>query len=414
MKIQTGKGFIPLATLIGIWSISALTSLPGLAISPILGKLSEVFPNSTEVDLQMLTSLPSFLIIPFIILSGKLTEKVNNIYLLLMGLGIFSLCGVLYLLSTQMWQLIAISALLGVGAGLIIPLSTGLISMFFSGEYRVKQFGLSSSISNLTLVLVTALTGYLAGVKWNLPFVVYLFPIISIILSPLVNRDLKSIAPSIKAADANKSTVPISVQNASFGKYGINTKHLVELMSFYGLLTLVCVIIGLNIPFLIKEYNLSSEISGFVISLFYLSMMLPGLFLNKIINSLKKETVFYSILLIALGLFLIVFFRHEIAVGAGAVLVGLGYGIIQPAIYEKTSCIASLKKTTLALAFVMSMNYLAILVSPFAYEFFRTVFHSETQQLPFKVNMFIALGMLVWAFIKRDTFILTFKPQEKQ
>jgi hypothetical protein len=32
-----GTGTIPLITLIAIWSISALTSLPGLAVSPIIG-----------------------------------------------------------------------------------------------------------------------------------------------------------------------------------------------------------------------------------------------------------------------------------------------------------------------------------------------------------------------------------------
>ena len=29
MKINTGRGTIPLITLVGIWSVSALTSLPG-------------------------------------------------------------------------------------------------------------------------------------------------------------------------------------------------------------------------------------------------------------------------------------------------------------------------------------------------------------------------------------------------
>ena len=106
----------------------------------------------------MLSSLPSLLIIPFIILSGKLTEKVNNIWLLQIGLSIFAVSGVLYLLSTKMWQLIAVSALLGVGSGLIVPLSTGLISRFFVGAYRTMQFGLSSAITNVALVLAT--TGY--------------------------------------------------------------------------------------------------------------------------------------------------------------------------------------------------------------------------------------------------------------
>ena len=112
MRIQTGRGTIPLITLVGIWSISALNALPGLAVSPILGKLSVIFPHSTELDIQMLSSLPSLLIIPFIILSGKLTEKVNEIRLLQLGLVIFALSGILYLLSNKMWQLIAVSALM--------------------------------------------------------------------------------------------------------------------------------------------------------------------------------------------------------------------------------------------------------------------------------------------------------------
>lgn len=138
MRIQTGQGTIPLITLIGIWSISALNALPGLAVSPILGRLSAIFPHSTELDIQMLSSLPSLLIIPFIILSGKLTEKINNVLLLQVGQVIFSLSGILYMLSTKMWQLITVSALLGIGSGLIVPLSTGLISRFLQ-EHTVRN-----------------------------------------------------------------------------------------------------------------------------------------------------------------------------------------------------------------------------------------------------------------------------------
>ena len=90
MKINTGQGTIPLITLIGIWSISALTSLPGLAVSPILGELSTIFPHATELDIQMLTSLPSLLIIPFVLLAGKLAEKRDFIRLLRVGLWLLS------------------------------------------------------------------------------------------------------------------------------------------------------------------------------------------------------------------------------------------------------------------------------------------------------------------------------------
>ena len=189
MKIQTGRGTIPLITLIAIWSISALTSLPGLAVSPILGDLTKIFPKATDLDIQMLTSLPSLLIIPFILLGGKLTEKVDYVRVLKVGLWLFAASGILYLISNRMWQLIVVSALLGIGSGLIIPLSTGLVSRYFVGTYRVKQFGLSSAITNFTLVIATAVTGYLAEVSWHLPFLVYLLPLISILLVGHLKED---------------------------------------------------------------------------------------------------------------------------------------------------------------------------------------------------------------------------------
>ena len=36
MKIKTGKGSVTLVVLLAIWSVSAIASLPGLAVSPIL------------------------------------------------------------------------------------------------------------------------------------------------------------------------------------------------------------------------------------------------------------------------------------------------------------------------------------------------------------------------------------------
>ena len=300
MRIQTGRGTIPLITLVGIWSISALNALPGLAVSPILGKLSVIFPHSTELDIQMLSSLPSLLIIPFIILSGKLTEKVNEIRLLQLGLVIFALSGILYLLSNKMWQLIAVSALMGIGSGLIVPLSTGLISRFFIGKYRTKQFGLSSAITNVTLVLATILTGYLAEVNWHLPFAVYLLPLISIVLSVYLKRSMEN-EPAIVSKSEVKAPVaadPVTVP----GKYGVDIKHLVQIMCFYGLATYLVIIVSFNLPFLMKEYKFTSGNSGLMISLFFLAIMAPGFILNQIVDLFKQKTKFVSLLAIALGM----------------------------------------------------------------------------------------------------------------
>lgn len=402
MKINTGQGTIPLITLIGIWSVSALTSLPGLAVSPILGELSTIFPHATELDIQMLTSLPSLLIIPFVLLAGKLAEKRDFIRLLRVGLWLFAASGVLYLFSSRMWQLMAVSALLGIGAGLIIPLSTGLISRYFTGEYRVRQFGYSSAITNMTLVVATAVTGYLAEVHWRLPFAVYLLPLISLVLSAYLKKDAASV--TIKQAAA--IIPPIQSTPIISGKYGIHIRHLVQLMLFYGLVTYVVLAVTFNLPFLMEAHHFSSGNSGLMISLFFLAIMAPGFMLDSLVKLLGNKTKLYSLLAIAIGLLLIWISPTEWLIVPGCILVGLGYGIIQPLIYDKTVDTAIPQKTTLALAFVMVMNYLAILLSPFITDFFQWIFHTGSQEFPFIFNLCITILIMYWAYAKKKNSCL--------
>ena len=171
MKIKTGKGTITLGVLLAIWSVSAIASLPGLAISPILGDLNKIFPKATDLEIQMLTSLPSLLIIPFVLLAGKLSVGKDKLKILAVGLSIFFLSGVACLFARSMMWLIVISCILGVGAGMVIPLSTGLIVDYFTGDSRVRQLGYSSAINNLTLVVATAVTPRATGIfgSWSIP-----------------------------------------------------------------------------------------------------------------------------------------------------------------------------------------------------------------------------------------------------
>ena len=398
MKIETGQGRIPLITLLGIWSISALNALPGLAVSPILGDLQKIFPKSSELDIQMLSSLPSLMIIPFLLLSGKLPERIDSIRLLRVGLVIFVASGVLYLMSNAMWQLIAISALLGVGSGLIIPLSTGLIGRFFVGRFRTKQFGLSSAITNLTLVVATVVTGYLAEIQWHLPFVVYLLPIISIILSFQLRKSLKQAPEPSPVVDATNNGLR---PNVVLGRSGIGERHLIEIMLFYGLVTYLVVIVSLNLPFLIEERGLPSGLSGTFISLFFLAIMAPGFILNWFLDLMGRATQLWAMLMIVVGLGLIVATGNEWLVGLGCVLSGVGYGIIEPIMYDRTTHISLPQKSTLALACVMAMNYVAILVCPFVIDFFKMIFNSHSELFAFQLNTVLAAITLIGALLYR-------------
>lgn len=138
-----------------------------------------------------------------------------------------------------------VSALLGIGSGLIIPLSTGLVSRYFTGEYRVKQFGYSSAITNVTLVVATAVTGYLAEVNWHLPFVVYLLPLVSLLLVGYLKGD----TGQPQKTEDTATVVPEESKRAIPGKYGIHVRHLLQLMLFYGVTTYVVLAVTFDLPF---------------------------------------------------------------------------------------------------------------------------------------------------------------------
>ena len=394
LKIQTGRGTIPLNVLVAIWSVSAVVSLPGLAISPILGDLDKIFKHATDLEIQMLTSLPSLLIIPFVLLAGKLSVSRNKLLILYTGLALFCISGFFSLFAKNIVLLIFINCVLGVGAGMVIPLSTGLIADHFTGAYRTRQLGISSSISNVTLVLATSLTGWLATVDWHYPFLVYLLPGVAL----LMTLSLRKYKPD-RGEAATIPAVPASPTDAAIGAVkwlpGIDVPRLVGLMLLYFLATYVVLVVTFNLPFLMQHYTLSSSASGVMISLFFLAIMLPGLFITWIIRKLKNATVFLPLLLICARLLLIYLFKYEWTIGLGCFVAGIGYGVIQPLVYDKSVRTADSKNTTLALALVMSVNYLAILLCPFIVDLLTGLFgKSGSADFPFVLNAAIVLFVL--------------------
>ena len=343
---------ITLTALLAIYSISMVTSLPGLAISPILGDLKNIFKDASDLELQMLESLPSFIIVPFILLAGRLSLKINKKRILIIGLSIFFGCSVIYPFSNSLWLLLVVSTLLGVGAGMIIPFSTGLIADNFTKRYRTRQLGIASSITNITLVLATFLAGVLANINWHYAFLVYCLSGISLLFAFKLN----SAPPATPQRAKPTNDIPIST----------NHNWPVALMFLYYFITFIVLTVPFNLSIYMETLKFKDpDISGTYISVFFLAMTIPGLFINNIIGWLRSYTNVYSSAAIALGFVLFLVKGGPVLLTIGVILIGLGYGCMQPIIYDKTSTSTAESHATFALALVMAMNYMAIITYPF-------------------------------------------------
>lgn len=401
MKIHTGHGTISLTALLAIYSISMVTSLPGLAISPILGDLEHIFKGASDLELQMLESLPSFIIVPFILLAGRLSLHVNKKRILIIGLSIFFGCSVVYPFINSLGLLLVVSALLGIGAGMIIPFSTGLIADNFSQRYRTRQLGIASSITNLTLVLATFLAGVLADINWHYAFLVYCLSGISLLFA----FKLKSTPPpAVVPKTTTPSTPPLTT-----------TKHNwpIALMLLYYFVTFLVLTVPFNLSIYMetmKHYK-DPDISGTLISVFFLAMTVPGFFINNIISGLKTNTNFIALCCLALGLVLFILKAGLVILVIGILLIGLGYGTMQPIIYDKTSVSTSESHATYALALVMSMNYVAIITYPFILRWLQDIFSTDASYFPFLLSMILAVAFAIYAYFRRNSAALGMQTQ---
>lgn len=356
----------------------------------------------------MLTSLPSVLIIPSILLAGKLAVTGDKLTILVTGLCIFVISSILYYFAESMNALLWISLLLGVGAGIIIPLSTGLINDFFTGKFRIRQFGISSFITNFTMVLATALTGWLAEINWHYPFFIYMLPAVPIALSYfLTGHYARKFAGS--SGDTNAQIHPFFNPSVSSPvAQPVKKKPIMGVMLLYFLATTIVLIIPFNIPILIQGYQLSSAWAGSMLSIFFLAMMLPGLILKELVEWLSNFTVAVSFAGMTLGLMVINLTHNPLLLALGISMVGFSYGVVQPFIYEKTASLSNHQQATFSLALVMSMNYASIVLFPLIMDGINTVFQTgDSNLLPFWIFVLASLIMFLFSFVMRGSNTLS-------
>lgn len=392
MKIYTGKGYISLLALIAIWSVSAVTSLPGLAISPILEDLSRIFPSASQLEIQMLTSLPSMLIIPFVLLAGWLSERGGeSLKLLAVGLFIFFASGVVCIFAKDIRLLIVASCIMGVGAGIAVPYSTGLVVRYFTGDRRVRQLGISSAVNNLSLVVATAVVGWIAARDWHLAFTVYLLPAVALVL--LLSLYGTKSAPEPRESDQLRQSK-------------INWSRLIGLSVLYFVTTFTTLVITFYLSFLLEKYRFPQEFSSIMISLFFLAIMLPGFVLNDIIRHLRSMTIFCSLCLITVGLLLVGTVPDIPLMTIGVILTGIGYGVLQPIIYDKTAVTSPPDAATKALSVVMAVNYVAVLVCPFVVDFVAKITGQNRSTFPFVASAILVAMVAFLSLLMRKSFVL--------
>ncbi len=409
--VNSGEGKVPLISLIAILAISLTINMPGLAVSPMLGKLKHIF-GSSELEVQLLTSLPNLVMFPFVILAGKWATPKHSTFVLVTGLLIFFISGVVSLFADSMWMLIAMGCLGGIGCALVVPIAAGYISEWFAGSPRQRDLGLKSTTSNFMVIVANLYVGWIVIRNWHAAFLVYLVPIIPLLLVPFmtqkyINKHRILAAPAPVADDKQQSDGYHFQGKAS-------TRSLVMLMALYIIFTWATMAISYYAPFTMDKYGMDSSEVGIVTAAFYATVSFGGTMVPWFRHRLGKALVCFCIALSTIGLLAIGFSHNFWIYVVAALMTGLGYGVIQPLIYNKTTYIAPTKEKAMQFfGYVLSANYIAITIVPFIDSGVKSLFHSSYPGFEFIFSGLIGVALFIWAIIERKNYVFSVNPDSE-
>lgn len=165
-----------------ILSISLLTVMAGAAMAPALGVVRSHFADQSELAVQFIVSLPALFIIIANLLFPLFCRWMRTRTLAAMGLALYVAAGAGAFFVDNIGWLLVLRALLGVSVGMVMPLSTGLLSYYFPPEEQARLMGLAAATNQLGGVVATFLAGFLAGIGWNYAFLVYLLGLVALVL----------------------------------------------------------------------------------------------------------------------------------------------------------------------------------------------------------------------------------------
>jgi MFS transporter, DHA2 family, multidrug resistance protein len=169
MAIKTRKGDIDQAGQgrAGRWWALAALVVSGLVIGLDSTVLITALPTlssklgATTSDLQWIAAAYTLTLGGLLLPGGVLGDRYGRKRLLLVGLVIFGIASVIASQATTAPELIAMRALMGVGAALILPLSLSILPSLFTPEERPRAISATAAGAFLGLPLGPLVAGWL-------------------------------------------------------------------------------------------------------------------------------------------------------------------------------------------------------------------------------------------------------------
>ncbi|WP_239253826.1 MFS transporter [Listeria ilorinensis] len=311
---------------VSLLSISLLL-MAGPAIAATIPLMAETFQSQSASSIELLSTIPNFGIILFVLVSNYLVKLIGDKKTVLTGLLIALIFGIVPVFSESYGLILFSRFMLGAGIGLINPLAYSLITHYFIGEERATMLGYQNAVSSIGSAALTFIVGLLVQGGWHTTYLVYLIAIPAILLFGLFVPETKHVAterPIIKEKNAEKT----------------NKIH----PKVFGYAFLAMLIFASFITLIIKLSTFASESgvatvgeASIILSLCTVAGIISSPLFGKIFMRIKFYTLSVGLFVVGLSFVVIALSTNLWVLGLGALLGGLAFALVTPYLFMQAS-----------------------------------------------------------------------------
>ncbi|UWG98932.1 MFS transporter [Dehalobacter sp. DCM] len=343
---------------VSILSIFFLIMAPALLI-PAMQSMSIAFPGVPFSTILLSQTLPCLILIPTAIIAGALAGTIIKYKsLIVAGIVLFIIGGIFPYFLKDFTSILLSRAVFGIGIGMISPMGNALVLKLYRDKAQVSLLGLGNVFMMIGGIVMQLLGGILCAIGWRYTFLVHLVAIVPLFFVLFYLPEPKK--------DNRRSREKVRLPKAVYG-YTL----------LFGVVVMLDYTMVLNISSIIADRQLGTPaVAGFVLAMITFGGMMAGMAFSKVYQFVSRFTIALGILLVAAGVGIADFSGNIILLTLGAILTGMGFTTILPAITIEIGIIAPPAVVGIASGILTALLNGGMFFSPF----FVNIVQSVTKQ----------------------------------
>lgn len=347
--------------LLTVTLVSFVATFGSYAASPALPSIvSGVGVAEADVGLVMAAyTLPAIFLLP---VTGVLTDMYGRRTVLLPSLVVFGLAGVAIAFVDSFLAILALRVVQGIGGAALIPVAITLIGDLYTGEIGSAAQGLRLSANGISSIALPAVAGFLAGIAWYHPFLLYAVALPTAVLAYVyVPETLDSTGTTSLVAEVREYANAVRIEMTDADMAILLVGGFAQGFSYYALLTYVPL-------FAVDSLGATVFLAGMVLAARGIARIVLSPATGTLLQYVSRRTALTgSLAVTALGLGLIGVSSSILWLGVLVAIFGIGDALFTPVHRDAITDLASEQRRGGVVSGMLILRQLGSTLSPPAF-----------------------------------------------